>query len=91
MKSDWRVTLGELHLETMAVWTEWAHRHGGRSRNQSHGAPANLLDLYAAVDIPETEIFRHVEDGQLPMIKLASSGAHLAGRPLTSAESFTWL
>lgn len=91
VKADWRATLGELHLETMAVWTEWSHRHGGRSRNQSHGAPANLLDLYAAVDIPETEIFRHVEDGQLPMIKLASSGAHLAGRPLTSAESFTWL
>ena len=26
-------------------------------RNQSHGAPGNLLDLYANADIPETETF----------------------------------
>jgi len=24
-------------------------------RNQSHGSPANTLDLYSVVDIPETE------------------------------------
>ena len=27
------------------------------SRDQAHGSPGNLLDLYAAVDIPETEFF----------------------------------
>ncbi|MFM7320026.1 MAG: glycosyl hydrolase [Armatimonadota bacterium] len=35
----------------------WAHRHGCLFRNQAHGSPGNLLDLYAAVDIPEAEVF----------------------------------
>ena len=30
-------------------------RRGALVRNQAHGSPANLLDLYAASDIPETE------------------------------------
>ena len=30
---------------------------GFNARNQAHGAPGNLLDLYAAADIPETESF----------------------------------
>ncbi len=36
----------------------WAHAKGSLSRNQAHGAPGDLLDLYAAADIPETEVFR---------------------------------
>lgn len=28
-----------------------------RNTNQAHGSPGNLLDLYAAVDIPESETF----------------------------------
>ena len=34
---------------------------GFRARNQAHGAPGNLLDLYAAADIPETESFGMTE------------------------------
>ena len=51
--SDYRETLGELLLENFTTqWTDWAHRHGSITRNQAHGSPANLLDVYAAVDIP---------------------------------------
>ena len=32
-------------------------KQGFQARNQAHGAPGNLLDLYAAADIPETESF----------------------------------
>ncbi len=72
-------------------WSAWAHAHEGVSRDQAHGAPANLLDLYAEADIPETEIFRRPDEGQVPFLKLASSASHARGRALASSESFTWL
>lgn len=57
VKSDYRDTLARLHLDYVRTWVEWSHRNGFLVRNQSHGAPANLLDLYGTVDIAETEIF----------------------------------
>ena len=36
---------------------KWAHKHGSTTRNQAHGSPANLIDTYASVDIPECEGF----------------------------------
>lgn len=91
VKCDYRETLADLHLAYITRWTEWCHRHGGLSRNQAHGAPGNLLDLYAAADIPETEIFGRPDERHLPMLKLAPSAAHVSGRKLASSESFTWL
>ena len=57
IKTDYRETLSQLHLDYLHTWVEWSHERGWLVRNQSHGAPANLLDLYANADIPETEIF----------------------------------
>jgi hypothetical protein len=57
IKSDYRETLGLLHLDYLRGWVKWSHAHGFVARNQSHGAPANLLDLYGAADIAETESF----------------------------------
>jgi hypothetical protein len=57
MKSDYRETLAQMHLDYLSMWVNWSYAHGFLARNQSHGAPANLLDLYGAVDIPETESF----------------------------------
>jgi hypothetical protein len=57
VKSDYRETLARLHLDYLRTWVEWSHAHGWVVRNQSHGAPGNLLDLYANADIPETEVF----------------------------------
>ncbi len=57
IKSDYRATLAELHLNYLRTWVKWSHDHGYIVRNQSHGAPGNLLDLYANADIAETEIF----------------------------------
>jgi hypothetical protein len=57
IKCDYRDTLAQLHLDYLHTWVEWSHAHGFLVRNQSHGAPGNLLDLYANADIPETEIF----------------------------------
>lgn len=57
IKSDYRHTLARLHRDYLNAWVAWSHEHGFLARNQSHGAPANLLDLYGMVDIPETESF----------------------------------
>lgn len=92
--SDYRQTLGELVLESfIRPLTEWANDHGSLNRNQAHGSPGNVLDLYAACDIPETEIFGRTEPGKVNVLvnKFASSAAHITGQQLVSAESFTWL
>jgi hypothetical protein len=84
--TDYRQTVSDLLLDTFtAEWRAWAERHGAIVRNQPHGSPANILDLYAASDIPETE------GTDLLRIKFASSAAHVAGRRLASSESATWL
>ncbi|MDO7851724.1 glycosyl hydrolase [Hymenobacter convexus] len=83
--TDYRETVSELLLENYTkTWGAWAKTHDALIRNQAHGSPANILDLYAATDIPETE----GED--LTRIKFASSAAHVTGKPLTSAETATW-
>jgi len=91
VKGDYRETISDMHLAYIQRWTEWCHAHGSISRNQAHGAPGNLMDIYAAADIPETEIFGDVDEKHIPLLKFASSAAHLTGRKLSSSESFTWL
>ena len=91
VKCDYRETLSDLHLAYVRRWSEWSRAHASLSRNQAHGAPGNLIDLYAAADIPETEIFASTDERHIPMHKFSSSAAHLTGRTLASSESFTWL
>lgn len=105
--SDYRETMAELLQENFTKqWTEWAHSHGAKTRNQAHGSPGNLIDLYATVDVPECEGFgisdfnikglrkdslTRSNDSDLSMLKYASSAAHIAGKPYISSETFTWL
>jgi hypothetical protein len=84
--SDYRETISDLLLERFTIpWSEWAASKGAITRNQAHGSPANLLDLYAASDIPETE------GSDILGFKFASSAAHVTGKPLASCEAATWL
>lgn len=58
IKSDYRETMSELILHNFTDnFTNWAHSKKSQNTNQAHGSPGNLLDLYAAVDIPESETF----------------------------------
>jgi hypothetical protein len=94
VKSDYRETLSDMLLANfLRPLTAWSHARGGLGRNQAHGSPGNILDLYAAADIPETEIFGPLDttDASTLINKFASSAAHLTGKRLASAESFTWL
>lgn len=90
VKCDYRETVSDLVLESLIrPWSEWAHGHGFLTRNQSHGSPANWLDLYGTVDIPETEMFN--KDRNPLVAKFASSAAHVMGRSRVAAEFGTWL
>lgn len=105
--ADYQETLSDLMIEDVfPQWTRWCGARGLLTRNQAHGSPGNLLDLYALADIPETEMFgrgerdplasgfdaRFAEGDRDPMIsKFASSAAHVAGRRLVGAETGTWL
>lgn len=91
VRSDYRLTLDELHRDYLQRWHDHAHENGSITRNQAHGSPGNLLDHYAVSEIPETEIFQEVSEDQIPMLRFASSAAHVTGRKLSSSESFTWL
>ncbi|MFO1487562.1 MAG: glycosyl hydrolase [Verrucomicrobiota bacterium] len=87
---DYRQTVSEIMAEeSLPKWVNWSHRHGFITRNQAHGSPGNWLDLYAAVDIPETEMF-HSDRNKL-ISKFASSAAHVTGKPLISSETGTWI
>jgi hypothetical protein len=90
VQCDFRETLSDMLVEeALPRWVEWCHARGMLTRNQAHGSPGNLLDLYALADIPETEMF-HTDRNRL-VSKLASSAAHVTGRRLVAAETGTWL
>ena len=56
--SDYHETVADLILEEFTVeWHDWAEQSDFLTRNQAHGSPGNLLDLYGICDIPETESF----------------------------------
>ena len=91
VKCDYRETLSDLIIEDVFPrWTAWCRARGIRTRNEAHGAPANLLDFYALADVPETEMFGK-GDRSILISKFASSAAHVTGKPLVSSESCTWI
>jgi len=58
IKTDFHETIHDLALnQFVKPWVEWTHSQGSLARNQAHGFPGNILDIYGAADIPETEIF----------------------------------
>lgn len=86
VRYDYRLTLSDLLAEHYSArWQHWAAKQGKGIRNQAHGSPANILDLYAISDVPE------IEGRDLVSIKAASSVAHTEGKKLVSSESATWL
>ncbi len=104
---DYRETLSDVLLECVKYIAEWSDQRGSGLRMQAHGAPANILDMYATASIPETEVFganefnipgyrrdpdlSNPETPDILVNRFASSAAHVAGHNLVIAESFTWL
>jgi hypothetical protein len=94
VRHDYHATLSEMMLEHCFLpLVAWSERRGMKARIQAHGSLADVMRVYGAAHIPEGEnIFggdtHHVN---LRHRRLASSAAHVYGKPLVSAETYTWL
>jgi hypothetical protein len=67
--SDFNEVISDLlYSEFTIPWVKRSHELGMLTRNQAHGSPGNILDLYGAADIPETESFG-VSDFSIPGLK----------------------
>ena len=56
--SDYHETISDLlYTDFTQKLVNFTHKHGKLLRNESHGSPANILDLYALNDMPESEFF----------------------------------
>ena len=55
---DYNETLSDILRDDFTkTWVGWSKKQGKLTRNEAHGSPANILDLYAVGDVPETEFF----------------------------------
>ena len=79
-RSDYAAHLEALaHSEFLAPWSMFAHSHKAKTRLQAHGSPSNLIDFYAAADIPEAEQFGCgplVLSGREPLVAIPKPVSH---------------
>ncbi|MGO8719888.1 MAG: glycosyl hydrolase [Acidobacteriaceae bacterium] len=89
VRHDWGQTLTELAEENyLTPIHTWAAQHGTRFRSQNYGTPPVILSSNSLVDLAEGENYHWREFSET---RWASSANHLFGRPVTSAETWTWL
>ncbi len=85
---DYRSLLSTRTLEHFfSPFADMCRANGALSRVQCHGAPTDLLQAYALVDIPETETL--LFDPKFSLI--AASSAAFTDKRVVSSESFTCL
>jgi hypothetical protein len=89
VRHDWAQTQTELANERyLTRVNDWANAHHTQFRSQTYGEPAVSLSSNKLVALPEGEgpQFR-----AFSFTRLATSAGHLYGRPVISAETWTWL
>ena len=108
IKSDYREVVNDVLRDNFLIpFTSFSNQYTALSKNQAHGSPGNLIDLYASTDIAECETFGSSffaipdlrrdstdvrnVDPDPMMFKFASSATHTSGKRYTSSETFTWL
>ena len=94
VRHDAHLTLSELNLDYFfAPLVAWAETRGMKARIQAHGAPGDVMQAYGRAHIPEGENIFLGDRYQVNLRhrRLASSAAHLYGKPLASSETYTWL
>jgi hypothetical protein len=89
VRIDYGKTLSEMAIdEFIKPMHEWCRSHGVLFRIQQYGIPAIELTGYSHADLPEGE----GRDWRLlSPSRWASSAAHVYGKPVCSAECFTFL
>lgn len=89
IRGDYGRTIAEVFDDVFVDrFTKLAHDDHTRFRLQAYGTPPTTLGTYARVDVDEGENYNW---RALSGTRWASSASHLLGRPVTSAEAFTWL
>jgi hypothetical protein len=95
VRQDFLETLSELMLDGyFRRYTDWARGHGLKTIVQAHGTIADPLAAYGAVDVPDVETMWPGSERQsvnLRSRRLGVSAAHIYGRSVVTAESYTWL
>lgn len=86
VRYDYRKLIAEaIRREFYEAFTNICHVRGAYSRVQCHGAPTDLLEAYAAVDVPESEALLFAPS----FSRIPASAAGWAGKQIVSAEAFT--
>ncbi len=89
VRRDYWQTVSDVMIENFYMpFIQWAADNQLLSRIQAHGSPTDLLRVYGAASIPETEDL--YDNGRYDFLKMASSGADLYGRKIVASESFVW-
>ncbi|HKF50619.1 MAG TPA: glycosyl hydrolase [Terracidiphilus sp.] len=89
VRHDWGKTLSELIRENyLAPITQFAEAHHTLFRSQTYGDPAVTLADEATPNLIEGE---GMQWRQFSYCRWATSAAHLYGRNVVSAETWTWL
>lgn len=89
VRRDYWQTVSDVMIENFYTpFNEWATGHNVQARVQAHGSPTDVLRVYGASNIPETEDL--LDNGRYDFLKLSSSGADLYGRKIVGSESFVW-
>lgn len=89
IQHDYRLTVSELFTERfVATVRADAASRGLTLRLQPHGVDVDLLEAGGAADLPETE--QLYAGGSDLLLRMASSAAHLFGRPGAGAEAMSW-
>jgi hypothetical protein len=89
VRRDWGLTMTELVNERyLTPVNDWAIAHHTQFRSQTYGDPPVSLSSNRLVGLPEGE---GPQWRSFSFTRLATSASHLYGRPVTSAETWTWL
>jgi hypothetical protein len=89
VRRDWALTQTELVNERyLTPMNDWATAHKTLFRSQTYGEPAVSMSSNRLVALPEGEGPQH---RAFSFTRLATSAGHLYGRPVISAETWTWL
>jgi hypothetical protein len=95
VRQDFLRTLSELQLENyFGRMREWAHARGLKTFVQAHGGISDALRAYGATDVPDGETIwpgKEKQEVNVRNRRLAASAGALYGKPVVSAESYTWL
>jgi hypothetical protein len=84
----WRTLAEQTEAAFVKPLGEWAHANGITTQVEAYGTPPNSIRAYRYVDVPTGE---HYEWKEFSSSRWASSGGHLAGKPVILAEAWTWL